>query len=195
VTQDTSFPIQVTGNLISNNFPFSGTDSILVKKTQSKTIVDYRLVGKNDTAQILRVEGLDLAAYVPHHSNLNEFFVSIGDPKIYGFNGFYSSGSLVYPYTINVLGIKIQLYKRIPYQIAAFFNRYDDCSVLEGPKIHCEGSGVLILTNQATGGYTRKVMETMRFDVENGKGSIEGGHVWNDMLSVKDLTLTSIRIS
>jgi len=195
-----TFTLTVSGNLKTSGFAFSGKDTILVKKTAEKTFVAYTPFNISKSGTILKFEGLDLDKYVPRYNNFNGHFNMGGDPTISGINGFYSSGTISTPYTFNFLGIDITLFKKVTYQLAALFEKYDDCSIVEAvpiknSKVHCEGSGALIIVNQNTGQYIRKVMETMRFDIEDGKALVEGGHIWNDMFSVKDISIRYIRVS
>ena len=187
--------LQVSGNL-NNGIPFSGPDSIQVEKLTTTVFAAYERNKPPPTPEIVTIKDFDLSSYQPQSIVFNGFFTVKKDSKISGTNAFYTSGNIVSQRTIWFLGfIPYTITEKTPYSIAAAFDKYTDCSAIkETKRLHCEGNGSLMIVNQKTGQYSRKVIPFLRFDVIDGVVLFEGGNVWNDMISVRNIPLNNIRI-
>jgi hypothetical protein len=197
INTTTRFTLVLNGTV--DVFPFGGTDGmLLVKSSPFEHATYYQPDTKVNVPKenIKYIEGVNLSLYAPDTSTFGGYFVSTGDPDIFGVNAFYSEGYLEIPRVIDFWIFNFTIYDRQKITIAASFRRYDDCFADKITKrVHCEGSGVLLVRNHRIERTSRYVLDTMRFDVNDFTVAVEGGKFWNDMVRVSGVKIKRIMIT
>lgn len=180
VSTTTLFTLKING--LVSTLPFSGTDTLLLVKSSGFDKASYvRIDSDINTVTINRISGIDLSKFTFVSAGFDGVFANIGDPKIVGGSTLYVRGEL----EERILFI---FTRKIPVLIAAIFKDYDNCFLdKEAQRMHCEGTGVLLIRNERTWDITRSIVTNLRFEIENEKATVEGGQFWNDIISVSNV--------
>ncbi|MEM7825162.1 MAG: hypothetical protein QXO27_04285 [Candidatus Aenigmatarchaeota archaeon] len=192
----TLFNLVLTGTV--DGFPFSGNDILLLVKSSPFQQAHYHPMDSQLTVPeetIKYIEGIDLSKYEPKKSAFSGFFVSRGDPEIFGINNFYSEGFIKIPRKVKLLFFNVTVYDKQPVTISAIFKKYDDCYADNVSKnVYCQGSGILLVRNHKIEKTTRYNLDILRFEIRNYTAKLEGGKYWNDMIRIDGVKIKMIRI-
>lgn len=188
------FTLALGGNV--GVFSFGGNDIIQIVQRCSTGKVKYTQIGllkadKPTKGNLNVIDDVDLSIYSQEFSHFSGFFLC--RDRLIGNAAFYTTGYLNVPKTANFFRIPIKYIDKQPVRISVLFDKFDDC-VGNSNKVHCSGSGKLIIWNEGTREWDGFDLKTLRFDIVNGKAKIEGGNFWNDILSVENIQMGRITI-
>jgi hypothetical protein len=195
-TKDFTLVIQGT----VDGFPFNGTSKITIIKCCSSIFtspngeikfLQFNSTGKLPIGDFHTLNNVDLTIFSPDYTHFNGVF-ACRNGKFVGDAAFYTQGLLTKTRDIKFWKFKIiTLTEKIPITAAAVFDKFNNCFA-NSTYIACQGSGVLIVNNQKDNSYSRYTLDTLRFEINDRNAKVEGGKIWNDLISVYNIPITFI---
>jgi len=147
---------------------------------------------KGEIGEINKIDDIDISNFNPEH-NCFSGYLSREDSRYCGLVSLYSKGDLTVEKTLHYWDHDLTIEEEQEVSITLVASKFDDCTHFIASRISCEGEGVLIIHNEATREYYRETLDEFRFDIENGKVSIEGGKTLDDLFSVTELPVEIVR--
>lgn len=189
------FTLVLSGFLL-NDLPFSGTDSLLYITTCQNAHVHQLQANTTTTSgQINTLSGqsFDLSAYSPRTYSLNGFF-DCRNGRIIGEMKFFTKGTITEHITIFNYRLPRVFDKKRPIQISVIFTTMDNCVADSATHFECTGKGLLFFDKEQPFSRERIELQNLRVEVTNGKGTIQGGDVFNDKVDISNLVVSKVTI-
>lgn len=187
----TSFEVEVIGE--AKGFPFIGKDSILVVVPENRFVRYIQFNSSTIVKGKVKVLGeINMTQFVLSDTRFNGFFTQAGN-NLLGSSNLFIEGHILVPRTVNFFFFTFTFNERQNIVGLAKFSKYLDCFINNTDRIFCEGEGSLLVRNKKIGTTSEFELPTLRFDLIDGKVLIEGGDIWNDLLSASDIGINRIR--
>ncbi len=194
INSTTLVTLVVSGTV--NEFNFSGSDVLLLVKSPEKLFTKY--IVNNTVSQESKINKLpliDLEKFKISSISFSGYFLSRGDPTLNGMARIYILGTQLVERTVNLFFLNFTFIEKQPIVANALINKYHDCVQTNLSNIYCEGNGTLVVENTKTKERFNMPLSKMTVEIRDKKGKIEGGKFWNEVISISDIPIESIKIS